>query len=217
MKIEVNGAVYRISEGNRKLKPNSKTAFLVWNLPAVKTCPYRTAMCEKACYAKKAERAYPQVLPAREANLEATKSATFVDDMTDIIIAYARKSKKEQIVQRIHESGDFYCKAYAMDWLEIARRVHADPAGKRVVFMAYTKSVRFFDGVEIPEYFSLRASLWADTKPEEIEIILRNGFPIYTAVESFTEADTFHQCRCSDCATCGKCWSGEPDIRCEIH
>ena len=215
MKKVLNGIAYRISEGNNKLRPSALVAFLIWNLPAVLTCPFRTPMCECACYARKAERVYPQVLPARLANLEASKHADFVLHMTQIIREYATKTRKKLVVVRIHESGDFYNKKYTDAWLQIARNC-SDL--EKVHFIAYTKSFVYFDGVTLPENFSLRASIWADTDAEQWERVIRNNWNIYTAVESFRETDTFHQCRCSDCAGCGKCWDNSvPDIRCEIH
>lgn len=206
---------YHLSDGNKKLVPNFETAFFVWNIPAVVTCPFRTAMCTADCYAVKAEKAYPTVLPARRDNFEMSKLPSFVADMTDFIMSRAKKMRKNKLIVRIHESGDFYNQEYANKWLEIMRNCLSDT---RIVFIAYTKSFRYFDGVDLPENFRLRASIWADTKPEQIEIVKRNGWPIYTAVEKFSDDDTFHQCRCSDCAGCGKCWDNTvPLICCEIH
>ena len=44
-----------LSEGNAKLKPTGAVKYLIWNIPAIKTCPYATEHCKKACYAIKAE------------------------------------------------------------------------------------------------------------------------------------------------------------------
>ena len=117
------------------------------------------------------------------------------------------------LIVRIHESGDFYSKEYAETWLRVAEACK----GEKIIFIAYTKSFEFFDGVKLPENFRLRASIWDDTTEEQKEIVERNGWPIYTAVEKFQKGDTFHRCRCNDCATCGACWSRRKDIRCEIH
>ena len=64
---EIENAV-SLSTGNEKLISDENTRFLIWSIPAVKTCPFRTEHCEEACYAVKAETAYPDVLPAREYN-----------------------------------------------------------------------------------------------------------------------------------------------------
>ena len=69
------------TNGNKKLRNTENVRFLIWNLPAVKTCPFRTPHCEKACYARKAERVYPQVAPSRERNFEASQRADFIENM----------------------------------------------------------------------------------------------------------------------------------------
>lgn len=214
-----NGKKVHVSDSNKKLIPSKDTNFMIFNLPAIRTCPYATPMCKIACYAVKAERAYPDCLPSRWDNFNASKTAEFVEAMIETIVKRVNNMRKQELIVRIHESGDFYSREYAMKWIEIARFIESYKfkKGKKVTFIAYTKSFVFFDGVELPSNFRLRASIWADTDPEQVKIILRNQWPIYTAVDSFSDADTFTQCRCSDCATCGKCWGSDPDIRCEIH
>lgn len=137
------------TNGNRKLKNDATTRFIIWNLPAVKTCPFRTAMCEKSCYARKAERVYPQVLPSRERNYEESLRATFVEDMiftinSTIFDARGRMRKAyrgKQIVFRIHESGDFYNYEYTRKWLEIMR--YYEDRIPQLTFVAYTKSISY--------------------------------------------------------------------------
>ena len=96
--------------GNLKLKNNENTRFMIWNIPAVITCPFRTAMCEKFCYARKAERMYPSCSDARQRNFEVTKQADFVERMIFTIEAElnTKKFTGKKVVFRIHESGDFY-------------------------------------------------------------------------------------------------------------
>lgn len=203
-----------MSRGNEKLVSNDKVLFLVWNLPAVITCPFRTAHCESKCYARKAEQAYPDCLPSRKRNFTESKKSDFVDRAIFTILSAIRFDKKHRkIVVRIHESGDFYNQEYTNKWIAIAKAL----TGENVTFIAYTKSFKYFDGIDLPKNFKLRASIWDDTKPEEIEIIKRNNWNIYTAVDSFAKGDKFTRCRCSDCATCQKCWRNYKDIRCEIH
>ena len=215
-KQSAKAAGYHISDGNKKLIPNEKTGFIIWNLPAVITCPYRTGECEISCYALKAEASYPDVLPARIDNFNRSRdTASFIDFMTSYILTVAARGRKKEYIVRIHESGDFYNQAYTDAWIQIIENVSA--VTNNVFFIAYTKSFVFFDGKKLPEKLFLRASIWNDTKPEQLEIIRRNNWSTYTAVEKFTDHDTFTHCNCKDCATCGYCWSSRPDIRCEIH
>jgi len=213
--LEEQGAYkLNVSRSNKKLVPNEKTAFIIWNLPAVKTCPFATDLCKASCYAKKAETAYPSVLPCRTKNFEESKKDDFANNMAYTILKIAKGCRKEEIIVRIHESGDFYNQEYTNKWYGVMALCSVDP---RIKFIAYTKSFKYFNGKGERSYFSLRASIWADTKADQLAMIKANNWNIYTAVDKFTEKDTFTQCRCEDCATCGKCWGQARDIRCEIH
>lgn len=228
--VAVNGLVvtvrvpandkYHLSDGNMKLVPTKEVNFFIWNIPAKLTCPNSTAHCRKECYAVKSEKRFPEtVLKARHDNWEMSKLPTFVDDMVYFILKGLKNQRKPKLIVRIHESGDFYSQEYADKWMEIIRKVNSQcPDNKEITFIAYTKSFSFFDGKELPKNFALRASVWDDTKESDKEIIARNGWNVYTAVEKFTDHDDFEQCRCNDCATCGNCWNVNiPLICCEIH
>lgn len=203
-----------VSRENKKLKPTKETGFIIWNIPAKATCPYATDECAIHCYARKAEIAYPDCLPCRKRNLKESMQKDFARRMAFTILSIAKGTRKKKLIVRIHESGDFYNKAYVMAWLEIMKACD----GLNIVFIAYTKSFPFFDGMTLPQNFALRASIWSDTPDRFIEMIKRNGWNTYSAVEKFTDNDSFHQCRCEDCANCGACWNNEiHEINCEIH
>lgn len=112
-----------MSVGNAKLS----SAILIFNLPAIKTCP-NCSQCRKACFAAKAEYQYPQAKASRERNYQASGDCGFVDS----IVRITEKSGKSLV--RIHESGDFYSQEYADKWAEIAKRL------PNVFFYCYTKS-----------------------------------------------------------------------------
>ena len=207
--------------GNRKLKNTKHTHFIIWNLPAVCTCPYATDKCKGLCYARKAERLYPQVLPARENNFAMSRLADFADRMIYTLEVEISRNEKNGVktVVRIHESGDFYNQDYTNKWLEIARHFE----GRNVTFMAYTKSVKFFVGKTIPENMTVRFSVWDDTKPADIETAKRLGLSTYSAniadiVNAMVESGKTTKCDCADCANCGKCWDKTINsIHCIIH
>ena len=210
-----------LSHGNKKLKESDRVGFLIWNLPAVVTCPFATDHCIDFCYARKAENMYPDALPSRQKHFDISRQSDFVDRMIYTIDAELSRQKyrNKKVVFRIHESGDFYNRAYAEKWLAIARHYVGND---QIVFVAYTKSVAYFDGVDLPGNFFLLASVWDDTKPENLEIIRRNNFRIYTAYAGpdleNAIASGYSLCRCSDCATCGKCWNNYiNNVVCEIH
>lgn len=214
-----------LSESNKKLIPNKDTKFLIWNLPSKITCPFATDLCKKFCYAVKSETAYPDVLPSRLKHLAESKQADFVARMIYTIESHLTRPSyraAKKIIVRIHESGDFYNQTYANKWLEIAEHFKHD---KRIVFMAYTKSIIFFcnniysdTAKHIPKNMIIRFSVWDDTKAESLELVRRWNFSTYSAVEKFTkDIKSQNRCLCKDCAKCGKCWSRTKSIICEIH
>lgn len=211
-------AMIKLSEGNRKLRNSDKVRFLILNLPAILTCPNRTEHCEDACYALKAERAYPGAKKSRQRHFEETLRDSFVADMIETIEHHlARKCfQGKKVVFRIHESGDFYSQEYVDKWIAIINHF-ADR--KNLVFMAYTKSLPFFEkwDVKSMKNFSFIASVWDDTDPAMLEIIERRGYRIYTAVNSF-DGWNGNKCRCADCARCQQCMNNKvAKIACEIH
>lgn len=202
--------------GNMKLKNTEKTRFIIWNIPSITTCPYRTEQCERACYARKAERLYPDCLFSRKTNLKRSLQTDFVENMIFTIEAElaTKKFKDKKVVFRIHESGDFYSLEYTKKWIEIVKHFEDN---KNIVFMAYTKSIPFildccYGTEDFPKNLVVRSSIWADTKPELLEMTVKNNIPIYTAGTS-KEIETarnnnikFTTCHCADCANCSMCW-----------
>lgn len=195
--------------GNKKLQNTSNVSFIIWNLPSVITCPFRTEQCEKLCYAKKAERLYPSVSPSRQRNFDASRKADFIANMVFTLeaeISHNESHGKKSVV-RIHESGDFYNETYANAWLQIAEHFE----DRNVVFMAYTKSVRYFYGKSIPKNMVIRFSLWADTNPQQKALAEAMQLPTYSAdkvdvVDNMVAKGYATKCDCADCGNCGKCW-----------
>ena len=209
----------KLSHGNKKLVSNPDTRFLIWSIPPVATCPYSTALCRKFCYAMKAYKAYPNAKRAWNDNYMESLKVNFADNMILTITAELNRpsyKKAKNVVVRIHESGDFYDKYYTESWLKVAR--FFNEYAPQVKFMAYTKSVEYFKGEDIPANMTVRFSLWSDTEPEQLAIAESMNLPIYTAVESFTNEPKRERCGCVDCAKCSKCWNAKfAMLKCEIH
>ena len=210
------------TKGNKKLINNNLVRFMIWNLPSIITCPYATENCKKLCYAKKAETVYPSVKPSRQSNFEASRQSDFVANMIYTIetLGHGKGYKGKKIVFRIHESGDFYNKAYTKAWLEIAE--HFVNSDLDIVFMAYTKSFVYFEGETIPNNMVVRGSVWDDTTTAQLEMIAKLNLPIYTAFKAVEMAEAlangYTKCDCKDCANCGKCWDRSIEkLACEIH
>lgn len=214
--------------GNRKLQNTETIRYMIWNLPAVKTCPFRTEMCEKSCYARKAERIYPQVLPSREQNYINSLENDFTENMIYTIEKKlnSKAFNNKKCIFRIHESGDFYNVEYVKKWVAIAKHFEND---ERITFLAYTKSIIYFINCgyglpDFPKNLIIRSSLWKDTKSDKIELTTAFNIPVYTALtqeEINREKENgkkFAICKCDNCSTCGMCWNKNiKDITCKIH
>ena len=204
--------IINLSRGNKKLVPNKTTAYAIWNLPAIVTCPFRTRDCEKFCYARKAEKAYPTCLPSRERNYNISLQDDFVFRMVLTLLEIRKNCRKDRLIVRIHESGDFYSAEYVEKWIRIMDYCKDED----ITFIAYTKSFPFFDGIELPVNFSLRASLDLSSTDESRYLVKANNWNTYEVVEKFFGNKA--KCRCNDCATCNMCISRNiKAIQCEIH
>jgi len=145
-----------LSSGNSKLVKTSGDGtykILSFGLPAdvdvdgFNTCPGANA-CKAVCYAKQGRYLMPNVMQARMANLDATRSDTFVSDM---IAAISKRRSYNTI--RIHDSGDIYSQEYYNKWCDIARAL------PNHIFYAYTKSMHLDLYTNKPENLRIIQSL----------------------------------------------------------
>ena len=136
---------------NGKLKKTSQELGVrVFNfgIPAYKsasgklTCPMARD-CIKFCYAKKGAYIWSNVKPAFEKRYELTKTDEFVDAMNAEI-----KRKKPDYV-RVHDSGDYYSKAYLQKWITVA--IH----NPDVKFYSYTNMVDMFQKTDLPNNYDV--------------------------------------------------------------
>lgn len=205
IRIELSGrtGVY-ISKGN--LRMNIPT----FSLPSGKTCPRKTELCSKYCYARKAERSYPNVLPSRDENLRQSKMDTFVDDMKEAI------NKKSPEYFRIHESGDFYSQKYLEKWFNIIRGC------PDTNFLAYTSNY-YLDYKNRPDNLVLYYSVWPDSKN-----IPNDGVPRAYVIDDGSgkiqnSVNSSNKFKCSKgkdidgCNQCLWCYKEKGDVVFEIH
>jgi hypothetical protein len=136
---------------NTKLKKTSKTLGLrVFNfgIPAYKsasgklTCPMADE-CVKFCYAKKGAYIWSNVQPAFEKRYQLSKTDEFVEAMNAEIL------KKKPDYVRVHDSGDYYSKAYLDKWIEVA--IH-NPG---VRFYSYTNMVDMMLKASLPDNYDI--------------------------------------------------------------
>ena len=115
-----------LGRGNGKLGE----AVYTWSLPAVTTCPGRSPVCARHCYARHGRFRTRAVRAALRRNLRAARRDDFPDRMTREI------RRRGAHVVRIHVAGDFYDAAYACKWLRVLKRC------PRTTFYTYTRSWR---------------------------------------------------------------------------
>ena len=190
------------SKGNAKLGKHT----LIFNLPAGKTCP-GALYCKSfavvqyngkrkiqdgdntifRCFAASSEVQYDAVFQNRRNNMEIIVETLRISvEECAKTIDYAlnfHRTKNTQLV-RIHESGDFFSKAYLDAWITVARN---NPDLK---FYCYSKSLPFFltddldSGlIDLPENFFMTASYGGQWD----HLIDRNYFPRYAKVFKFEE------------------------------
>lgn len=135
---------------NTKIKKMSGLKTYNWGIPAYKakdgfaTCP-NAAACAKGCYATMGAYMFSNVAKVFESRLKLARSPRFIK----IIHAEIKRHNIQRL--RIHDSGDFFNKAYLEQWLNIIK------ANPQCQFYAYTKMVSMFkeyalDGL-IPDNF----------------------------------------------------------------
>ena len=182
-----------------------------FSLPAEVTCPNATDLCKKYCYAKKAERMYPKVLPSRKRNYRATKDRHFVQvmwhDLSDL--------KSEYI--RIHESGDFYSQEYLNKWFKICKLLYYKK------FLVYTQMYDL-DWSNKPDNLIVYWTVWPDTNLSKVPEGLR-AYVIDSGSNKIPKYKTEPKCKiCTKgkgnkliCNDCMWCYEGKGDIKFKIH
>jgi hypothetical protein len=136
-----------VKKGNTKLTDNIG----IFSLPRLYTCPGKTELCTKYCYAESPERFRSGVVHSRNKNVAWTRRSDFVKVMSEIITNFRVPWF------RIHESGDFYNQEYFDKWVEITKN------NPQTMFLAYTKNwLLNFD--KAPKNLTIRYSVDLSTK-----------------------------------------------------
>ncbi len=168
-----------LTRGNGKLGEGIHA----WSIPAGETCPGRSVLCERVCYARSG-RFRTQLLQER---LTENLDAALADDFVRRMVAEIRRRGVHTL--RIHVSGDFFSADYARKWLAIARR------SPHTTFYAYTRSWRVQEiAPALEELARLRnVRLWyscdAETGlPEKIAPGIRLAY-LQTAAEDIPTGD----------------------------
>jgi hypothetical protein len=176
--------VYNWLTQNSKIAKMSGVKTFNWGIPAYvsstgeKTCP-NAAACATGCYATMGAYKFSNVAKVFEARYKLTKAPNFA-----LIINAEIKRRGVQRL-RIHDSGDFYSRAYAETWLNIMR---ANPATQ---FYAYTKMVSLFkelaDDGALPANFTVIYS-YGGTEDKLIDRKNDRHSWVFSSLEALTAA-----------------------------
>lgn len=101
-----------LAQGNDKLGATIHS----WSIPAVRTCPGRSRVCEPVCYATHGRFVTSQSRTAMQWRWQQSKRGDIADRMVEEIF------RRGVLVLRIHVAGDFYSPGYLAKWIEIASR-----------------------------------------------------------------------------------------------
>lgn len=168
---------------NSKLRKTSKLLGVkVFNfgIPAYKsasgklTCPFADE-CVKFCYAQKGAYVWSNVKPAFEKRYELTRSDEFVGKMSDELF------KKRPDYVRIHDSGDYYSKAYLQKWIDIANLF------PEIKFYSYTNSVAMLKEANLPSNFDV---IFSDSGKQKnmIDVINDRHTKIFSSKQALEDA-----------------------------
>ena len=217
--------------GNRKLGDH---LIWTWSIPSVQTCPGRTKLCERECYAARAEQYRAGWREKLQKNLELCRRRDWVVRFQAAIVANAVK------VVRLHVAGDIFAVWYARKLLVVM--CWARTRGVRFFFytrswrlarlkpwvdrMARLKNVRVYYSCDaesgMPPSLPKRARVaWMMTQAGEVipagvnlvfktqrlrrEPEKRIGLALVCPVENGVETMLPVTCE-----RCGWCWRGEP-------
>ena len=170
---------------------NKKTGNIpTFSLPAISTCPGKTPLCTRICYAKRTERRFLRVYLTRVWNFSQVIAN---HNWWQAIIYWIRERQakgKPVNYFRIHEGGDFFNQRYLDQWKEIAR------ACPETRFLAFTKSFHL-DYSDKPDNLIIYWSVMEDTPKERIP---REGLYAYVG---HADKEAFPcKWKCDECLYC---------------
>lgn len=187
--VTINGVPFSI--GNKKLPDGTA----IFNMNPAKTCPSMAlglCQCAGKCYAFKAERLYPQVLPFRERQQKA-----FLE-LSPAVIAnaiYFGGTKKQPITCfRFSEAGDFANQAAVDKMTEVCKLLKAGG----IACYGYTAR-KDLDFTELKKFATVQGS----------------GFMVSNNFKFIPKGGTTEGCdvTCAgDCRICSICWEGKQGL-----
>ena len=198
---------------NRKLGKDVS----VFNLPRSITCPGKTPVCSKVCYADKSQRMYKTAAAKRMRNYIASQRPDFVEKITAELLAPLRKGRVMKAISpvrtaaaciashRWQESGDVYSQMYLDKIFQVCRNT------PRIIHLMYTKSFHL-DWSKKPDnlkvYWSVDNSTAAPVPKGPTAYLLLKGEAIPSDLTCIHPGVPTHYCGCG----CQTCWIGKFNV-----
>lgn len=209
--IKENKKVLNIkySEGNKKIGKDT----IIINISSAMDCiAGKKGLCplfnNKKCYAMKAERLYPQVLPYRRQQNNIW-NALSSNEIADQIINKNNKKRKKWKYLRLNESGDFQDQVDVWKLSIIADKLKNE--GIKVYTYTHRKDL---DYTNLSDNLTINSS-WKDKKIHNRFISLKSNV-INRIMKSKKDKKIIHCI--ADCSKCNACKSrNNLTILCDIH
>ena len=178
----------------------------------------RCAICSQYCYCEKLK-FYKNHMSSR----------------FNILLSYLKESNKffirvnTQIIRdnidlvRLHTEGDFFSREYVLQWFEVMKN---NPSVK---FYSYTKQFEYFEGLELPQNFTLQLSFDVNAEYEIPQHLLsQSNVNIYLTYDNLENVGKFvdsHKLEnmpkkdcLGKCKKCRNCYTNSNNIHlCKIH
>lgn len=139
-------------------------------------CPY-AGSCADVCFASQGSYYMPHVRAAYERNYQAIRKALNRDPFGAAAALLEDLHWIGGITHvRLHDSGDFYSKAYVTTWLQVAR------ARPDITFYGYTKSIPLLPWGNLPDNLRLTQSL-GGTRDHLVDLSRSHSRIFATAME----------------------------------
>jgi len=193
--MKINNFEY--TNGNRKIGKDTIIVNMgtATNCPAASMCKFSNKStdkkCKNKCYALKAERIYPQVLPFRKRQEKYWLNNTAEQIAEDIkITAYVHGTTIIKYV-RINEAGDFHTIDCVKKLIKIAE------LNKKIKFYTYTHRKDLIDQItikDLPKNLTINLSFKSD----------KENFNTFTTIEDINPNKKILKCA-SDCRNCKLC------------
>lgn len=161
------------------------------------TCHYKTADCEKYCYARRGNFVFI------EKYLQQNYYESLQDNFVERICGQIMFQQIKWV--RIHASGDFYSQEYVDKWIQIAKR------SPKTKFLAYTRNNEA-DFTHLPSNFVVYYSSDKSTeKGNKTLHLYANAISVNNKYKHMEKTIYGYVCN-SKCKDCKACWSGKINI-----